>query len=1023
MMRDVGCGAPLEAEPRHALLHRARTSHLLRVMAVAALCACGTAPMAATVDVLGSAGADGANGANGSPGGAGGAGQAGATVDEFFNPDGETIHDLSLTGGAGGAGGAGGTGLAGSSGGNGGAGGNGGDAIGQSELSGRVNFIAAGGSGGTGGRPGDGTIVGRDGDGGRGGDASVDMVNSPLAGDAENVATVTGGGGGQTSIVGNGGDGGAASLLATAHTLSDDQSALVSANVTGGRGGFVIHDQFGFLGSHGGTGGAATVEGSAIVDGNREARVDLTATGGQGGSINGGASRGDEISGSGNGGDGGSARIEGLAENQGAESARVAMSATGGNGGDAFGIGMRGGNGGIADTFARASSAMGGTVSVEARDTGGAGGRAFNGAHGGNGADALMNDQVLGSTAGVLFLTQVARAGSGGWAWGFGIPGNGGNSESHLHVLDREASALYGQLGAGGGAGGDVANGVSHDGGKGGDALASMILIGSDKVDGTVSAYAGDGGKSSGASHGGMGGAARLGEVFGQSTGGGRVSLTGVVHGGRGGSAYTGGAAADGASVELIDVLDGETTGHLSLSQYAEGGWGGDANTTSLLNAPASSGRGGDATNSLTRHEANAVLTLTTNARAGGGGDSIGVGRAGDGGSAVAISSATNDIGSAQANSTSFAGFGGGVFFAASGAIQGRGGNALSRATAITNGGAAARAEGNADAGGGAHQSGSATVDTTAVSVGRGAAQAGGIAPGFEGVDALPRVVQAVAEVDDAGQASALATSIGRGGTLTTLASRFAHGAVVTADASAQADMAGSSSVRAVATSDDLPRSNTGFLIPHADARAVALPQADAVNSLLSANPEVADALVVADANTILGYGLLNIYRVKDVDDEALTYRAGASFTFDLAALSASSALQVGFLDPTIIEGSFDTLHLKVSIDNHTVLDELFESADQALSFFDDHAFAFDPLALNSGGDAILTPTVILDLQSSHSVPGWDGVSVDFIVASTTPVPLPSPLALLGFSAAYLLFGRRRGCIPGTELRVHRCEA
>ncbi len=167
---------------------------------------------------------------------------------------------------------------------------------------------------------------------------------------------------------------------------------------------------------------------------------------------------------------------------------------------------------------------------------------------------------------------------------------------------------------------------------------------------------------------------------------------------------------------------------------------------------------------------------------------------------------------------------------------------------------------------------------------------------------------------------------------------------------------------------------------------------------------------MAAEANTVLGYGLLNIHRVKTSDNNALAYRAARSFTLNLAARSDPHLLQLGFLDPDISEQSFDALHLQLSVDNHSVLDELFIDAGQAQLLFDDHPFAFDGSALDRNDDSKLQLTLILDAISSHSPSSFSGsgINIDFIIAGTVSVSLPSPAWLFGVSIIAMLYRRRQ---------------
>ena len=169
-------------------------------------------------------------------------------------------------------------------------------------------------------------------------------------------------------------------------------------------------------------------------------------------------------------------------------------------------------------------------MSVRAEQTGGAGGNATQAGMSGLGAESHMLDAVSGATSGRLRLEQFALGG---------------------------ASTR-------GGAGGAASGSLDAQNAGGGDLDILLRVTG------------GNGGTSS-SGPGGAGGAAQLGRVAGSSSTGREVSIAAEVSGGLGGNGGAGAAGGAGTSVSLFDRVEGETTGVLTLRQYASAGAAGNS--------------------------------------------------------------------------------------------------------------------------------------------------------------------------------------------------------------------------------------------------------------------------------------------------------------------------------------------------------------------------------------------------------------------------------------------------------------
>ncbi len=241
----------------------------------------------------------------------------------------------------------------------------------------------------------------------------------------------------------------------------------------------------------------------------------------------------------------------------------------------------RGGDGGGADSADHSGSGGGAIASASAEGSlsalayalarGGSGGDGGSGVTGGNGGDATANaaartsgDWPRRSGRGPDVLGNAVTGAYGGWPAFFGVLTSGGNaaSESVGEALGNSSVRVFDHALGGEGA----------LGGAGGSASSSAVgrNAGSEAVEVVAQAQGGRGGGAYGTPNldGGNGGEARLGRVYGASIDG-DVSVIASVGGGSGGDGvpYSSQSSGDGASVVLVDAIDGDTSGNLYLSR------------------------------------------------------------------------------------------------------------------------------------------------------------------------------------------------------------------------------------------------------------------------------------------------------------------------------------------------------------------------------------------------------------------------------------------------------------------------
>ena len=428
---------------------------------------------------------------------------------------------------------------------------------------------------------------------------------------------------------------------------------------------------------------------SIIGDDFEESPIPFSATGGA--TINAqafGGRGGQKNASTGSASDGGEAYSSTLAVNNDG-SANIISEAFGGAGGDGLG-GANAGDGALAEAYA--FGALSGDVGREdleviAEAVGGNGGSALlDGLPGQGGhADSFVeaDTPALTDRFSDLDVTADAQGGNGGAIFGdvmlSGDRGRGGNADTGAIALasgDVRADVLAVAVG---GMGGSRQEDAIGDGGRGGDAMAfANLTTANDSVEDSeviARAIGGEGGAGRGPeSLGGMGGTARVTDVFGATRNSGSIEVRAEQIGGKGGDGFDGASGADGQSSVLDDVIDvrGNFTsatqfavgGEGGAAEFSSGGDGGNASSTIRSDvgggggggggatsnpsvfSKALGGRGGDATGWVAGRGGHAVATgdlenlefgdsaLFVTATGGRGGDGIG-GFAGDGGSAT----------------------------------------------------------------------------------------------------------------------------------------------------------------------------------------------------------------------------------------------------------------------------------------------------------------------------------------------------------------------------------------------------
>ncbi len=626
-----------------------------------------------------------------------------------------------------------------------------------------------------------------------------------------------------------------------------------------------------------------------------------------------------------------------------------------------------------------------------------------------------------------------------------------------LTATNSGGGSIVGTLSASGGNGGTNTSGaVAADGGSA-EVAADLTAAGNVTINATLGP--GGGGASSDSSDAGHGGSviANAGSIIGRSTGGGNVSVGLLATGGVGGRAFGTGQAGDGTSINLTDVVDGETTGALTLGQRADAGSGGFGTLF---------GTAGDSHSEINKSGSFATLSVSSTAVGGGaqtGGNggigtsvvdatndagAVGIGVGARGGSGVG----TGDGGAASATGTATTTGAGtnvivnGISAAGGTSFGGTGGSGTSLGTASASGNGVVQivglgATGGNDFGGGTGGAadvtamgsnvGTGSVSIVANSVG-GSSTSGGVGIGGNatlnatGSGELGSVTVAATGIGGNGattrgtavvSTSAIMSSTTNGtgvGTADTIANGGGGSASSMAQASAgftdlargtaNAPVAGNGSV--VSTSDSLagavvknpgPLLGPGGTTPQNEAVAYAAGDPNGVPGLNSIqNPNVWNAFLAVD--NALGYGVLGGGAADSGSGASLVYTSMVEFEFDITA--SDGDLLIGLLDPVTKNNGFDSLHFQLFVEGNLEFDEIFATSGDATTFFDDQMLTVSDWSTGLVG--VLDLKFQFDLTASTA---GDGFYMNFV---TGTVPVPPALWLFGSALGLLGWVRRK---------------
>jgi hypothetical protein len=663
------------------------------------------------------------------------------------------------------------------------------------------------------------------------------------------------------------------------------------------------------------------------------------------------------------------------------------------------------GTAGGAGTDGGDANATASTVNTDASNTATAtGGSGGSGGAGGNGVD--------GPDAG-----SAANGGAGG----AGGAGGDASAMASTMVITGDATATaragggrggYGWLG--GSAQGPGVSGANGVGGTGGNAYASATATAPGTVNVSASAQGGAGG------FGGIDlfehaapGTAALGPVTGTSTGGGAVWASGGLVGGDG---------ASGGDVAINDMVDGNTTGSLRLTQRAFGG-----SAVGMTD-----GDGGSATSSILKSGSFTDLTIETEVwggfgRVGGAATGLAYG-ANDSGPTTADVHARGGEGNgsdggaaeatAEAHGASDTQFSLAIAFAEggestdSGEPGEAGGDATSHATAVESGTMWTLAMSSAYAGSGITRGGDATAAAHATGGIGSAAQAAAIAG--VGAGASPDgLAIAHASTVTVGVGAADAGAQGGGGnasaeTLVTglTGSAFKSG-YVSANAPVASDGVTSSSSAAKAyagegnvfygSPDPATRTNLAATVEMA-----MFPDAAMLDAVLAGNAENGAAFGSTSGADPLLLGIMGGGYAADGSGGPYTFTSGGEFSFDPAQLAGGDLL-IGLLNPAATGTGFDSLQLQIYLEDVLVLDQTFDDLPGALASFEDNVINFGDWHAGLAGDLDLA----FELNLIASNPG-DAFYFNVLAGTAAPVPIPGAVWLFGSGVLLLIrVGRR----------------
>jgi hypothetical protein len=655
--------------------------------------------------------------------------------------------------------------------------------------------------------------------------------------------------------------------------------------------------------------------------------------------------------------------------------AMASASVGGGIGGDGAGPGSIGGGAGSATGSAFASGVHSATAQLSVTGGGGGGGRGA----AAPGGDIDLENVPIAESPNAVTVSQSAWGGDSRKG-----PGSrGGDARSVLTRNAVTSNALELDVFATGGYAG------SPDGsGRGGNATGAAEAIGSGSQSVTISATATGGDATT--SPGDQGGSAVIELAHGHSDSG-SVKVTGSVTGGSGGSV--------GNSIDLNDVVRGETSGALSLSESATGG-----NATEIA---------GDAASRL--HESTSSQSLTLNVTAVGGsvraaatapsmthpgnafaeadgandqGDvvvgSVAMGGLSpsafaDGGAGEAHATATTSGASAHnAQATTIARAGP---YPGPGALPGRSGSLLAVSTAMATGSAFALSQAVSDFSD--QNPGTTILDVTARSTARAGptyyANAKAIATGLTST----MLADATASAGTPGS-QALSDLQTRQHSVIDMRAQVTEGAATASSLRTVSRVGGAESL-SEAVSRLLPESSVGGYVSGVDA---------AGSPWVAGNPNVIDSL--GSHGSVLAEGLIG--SKTGGGDWSVT----ETFVLDHSTHQHFIAddFRLGFLDPSFPALGLDLLGVHISVDGHAVADMSFTSGAAAQAALDDVVIPIDPSLVSSS----LSPELVVQFDVHSS--GSSGLLSNFVVMANVTVPEP-PFWLLVSIGTTLVMIRR----------------
>jgi hypothetical protein len=461
----------------------------------------------------------------------------------------------------------------------------------------------------------------------------------------------------------------------------------------------------------------------------------------------------------------------------------------------------------------------------------------------------------------------------------------------------------------------------------------------------------------------------------------------------------SGQAAGDGASVELVNAVDGDTSGSLSLTQLAQGGRAGEFGggvhgfTSSRLDVSKSS----QALEATSFADGAFDAQSRVSARNSGGGVVVhneaygGAGRNGghepaERGGDVRARAFARSVGDGHAvvvaptdsrRYSARGGDGGWAFLPQIGSA-GRGGNAISTSKGVALGDSAVTVEDRAAGGrgglgsalGGAPGLGGSAF-SSAIGISKGASPVhvsahaiGGSGGWFDlfsgGPGTRGGAARAESKAFGSGEVVSLATAIGGlpglsvgfpgppSGSASARASARGASGEARADAHASGLELSNLSAKASASVHSRARveSKSSVLDPFVrnplgafDAFAIAAgrPEPPDVQEATQGSAQVADAFDEGSIDIVLSLGQVGFTKLQgEADCDATTQHAALSMIPNALEVSALQDVMVGFMNPEFSGSGFDSLRFRANIRNETMLDVTFDEIDEAVAYFDD---------------------------------------------------------------------------------------